>query len=76
MTSNTRKWLHGLGSAAITGIATSFTSSLGVQGAQLVGFEIETLKGAQLMVIALMGGLVGAAAYLRQSPLPPVENGM
>lgn len=74
MREKTRKWLHGLGSAGIGGLATAFTSALGVQGAQLVGIDIATLDGGQLGIITLFGGLISMAAYLKQSPLPPING--
>lgn len=70
----TRKWRHGLGAALITGFSTSFTSALGISGASAVGVPVTNLDAKQLGVITLVGGLVGMAAYLRQSPLPPVEE--
>jgi len=66
-----RNWWRGLASAAITGLATSFLSSLGISGAQIVGVQIDQLNLKQLAVVTVLGGLVGAAAYLKQSPLPP-----
>jgi hypothetical protein len=36
-----------------------------------VGINITQLNLKQLGVITLAGGVVGAAAYLKQSPVPP-----
>jgi hypothetical protein len=74
MSAQTRtKWFHGFGSAIITGLSTTFLSALGIEGAQTVGIQVASLEPGQLLSITLTGGLVGMAAYLRQSPLPPLE---
>lgn len=75
MTTKTKKWLHGLGSAVITGLSTSGLSALGVQGAQAVGVNVASLNLSQMGVIALVGGAIGAMAYLKQSPLPEMTTG-
>jgi len=74
MTTKTQKWLYGLGSAVITGITTSFLSCLGITGANAVGVRVDQLSYRQVLVITAIGGLVGMAAFLKQSPLPPVEE--
>lgn len=65
-----RIWIHGLGSAAITGFSTSFLSALGITGANAIGIKIDQLNPRQLLAVTLIGGAVGAAAYLKTSPLP------
>ena len=67
------KWLHGLCSAVITGLATTFLSVLGVVGSDMVGVKVDQLNLKQLCILTIAGGLVGMAAYLKQSPLPPEE---
>ena len=74
MTTTTAKWVHGLASATITGITTSFMSALGVSGSNMVGVQVEQFSGKQLAVVCVFGGLVGMAAYLKQSPLPTSET--
>jgi hypothetical protein len=64
-------WLRGVVAAFISGASTSFLSALGVSGAQAVGITMPSLTFGQMGVIALVGGLVGLAAYLKQSPIPP-----
>jgi hypothetical protein len=67
----TEQWVKSLVAAFVTGAASSLLSSLGISGAQVVGINITQLNLKQLGVITLAGGVVGAAAYLKQSPVPP-----
>ena len=69
----TFKWLRGLVAAVVTGFSTSFLSALGVTGAEALGIKVSQLDPKQLGVITLVGGAVGLAAYLKQSPVPPVD---
>ena len=71
MKPSVEKWFLGLCSGVVTGSATSFLSALGITGANSVGITIPQLSLRQIGVLTLIGGLVGAAAYLKQSPLPP-----
>jgi len=64
-----QRWLHGLISALVTGIASSFLSALGITSADMLGMDIPNLTWRQLLVITIMGGLVGMAAYIKKSPL-------
>jgi len=64
------KWTYGLAAAGVTGLANSFLSALGVGAADWVGVNVPSLDAKQLTIIALVGGFVGAAAYLKQSPVP------
>lgn len=68
---NYRKWGKTLVAAFVTGAASSLLSVLGVSGAQVVGISVQQLNLKQLLAMTLSGGLVGAAAYLKQSPVPP-----
>ncbi|QEE30793.1 hypothetical protein FTW19_24005 [Terriglobus albidus] len=71
MPQNVRLWLHGLGAAFIGGAATSLATIL----VDSEKFNIDTLLGLQhLAVVAIVAGIVSAAGYLKQSPLPPVEE--
>jgi hypothetical protein len=74
MTVKAKMWLHGLFSGFITGVSTGFLSALGITGANMVGVKMEQLQPKQLMVLTVMGGVVGAMSYLKQSPLPPEDN--
>jgi len=71
MSKNTRLWLHGLGAAFIGGAATSLATIL----VDSERFNIGTFLGLQhLAVVAVVAGIVSAAGYLKQSPLPPAEG--
>lgn len=68
-------WLRGLLAAFLSGASTSLLSALGVSGAQELGLNIPRLTFKQMGVIALVGGVVGLAAYLKQSPIPTEPPG-
>ena len=74
MRTKAKTWLRGLTAAFIAGFSTSFLTALGVSGAEAVGVQIEKLSLGQLTVVTFFGGLIGMAAYLKQSPLPPPED--
>ena len=63
----TNLWLHGLGSAVITGACSAGMSHI---GAIVTGCALD-LK--QLATVAVGGGIVGMLAYLNKSPLPATE---
>lgn len=65
-----KHWVHGLGAAIITGICTAVLSALGVTAVDQLGATVLHFSLGQLGMMALSGGVVGAAAYLKQSPLP------
>jgi hypothetical protein len=71
MLTNWKAWLHGVASAFITGGATAFSASL---------IKPETFNlGAgfhDLLKLALASGLIGASAYLKNSPLPAIKEGI
>lgn len=73
MRSKVKLWWRGLGAAFVTGVSTTFLSVLGISGAEMVGIKIQQIDWKQAVVLSVVGGLVGAAAYLKQSPLPPEE---
>jgi hypothetical protein len=70
MTDKVRKWSKALAAAFITGCAGSLLSALGISGAQAAGVDVTQLSLKQLAVMTLAGGIIGMAAYLKQSPLP------
>ena len=67
-------WLHNLIAAFITGASTSGLASLGIIGASVIGVDAKPLDLRQLGLVALSGGIVGLLAYLKQSPVPPVDD--
>lgn len=72
MTDTTRAWLHGLGAAAIGSSASSVATILVAPDR----FNLTSLKGtADVFLVALVAGVVNAAAYLAKSPLPPLAMG-
>lgn len=73
---NTRTWLHGLIAAFLGGGASALTSVFA--GMQIAPQTFNTLSDwntAQVFKLAtitfLVNGTLSAAAYLKQSPLPP-----
>lgn len=61
-------------SAIVTGLSTSLLSALGIAGANSVGAEVTQLNPKQVAAITIIGGVVGLAAYLKQSPIPAEEE--
>lgn len=70
----TAKWLKALVAAFITGGASSLLSAIGIGSAQAVGVNVPLLDWKQIAILTVAGGIVGAAAYLKQSPVPPDET--
>ena len=71
--SNTKIWLRSAAAAVVGGLANSFLSALGITGAQIVGVSVDQLSLKQLIATTVVGGLVGLAMFLKQSPVPPEE---
>ena len=71
MTKKTNLWLRGLVAAIVTGASTSALSALGIAGADAAGASVGQLNVKQIGVLTVTGALVGLAAYLKQSPVPP-----
>jgi len=70
MSNSTRLWLHGLGAAFIGGGATSLSTVLVAPDR----FNMTSLSGfGHLVVVAIVAGIVSAAGYLKQSPLPTMQ---
>lgn len=63
-------WLQGLVAAAIGGAANAGGSWLGLATAKGIGLDVPVLNWKSLGVMMLVGGLIGAFAYLKQSPVP------
>ncbi len=74
MSERVKKWGKSLLAAVITGSSGAFLSALGITGADLIGIKVAQLDFKQLGVITICGGVVGLAAYLKQSPVPPDEG--
>ncbi len=65
----TEKWIHGLGSAAIGGAATAITVII------LDPLTFNLSDGwLNVCKAALVSGVVNAAFYLKQSPLPTLTK--
>ncbi len=62
---NWKHWLKGLTAAAIGGAANSVTVVI----VDPISFD-PAIHGRKLLMVALISGLISAALYLKQSPLP------
>lgn len=67
-----RVWLHGLVAATITGAASGIGA---VVGSLAIGTGLKHALEIAL-ASAVLSGIVGAAAYLKQSPVPPEWDGV
>lgn len=70
----TEQWLKALIAAFVSGVAQSFLTVCGIQGANMVGVQIHQLERSQLLFTTLFGGIAGAMLYLKQSPVPPDDT--
>lgn len=75
MTTNTKKWLYGLGSATIGGGAAAIISGISSMGIAPDKFNLTNASGffhlLEMVVINFVfSGILSAVFYLRQSPLP------
>jgi hypothetical protein len=71
VTDNTKVWMHGLGAAFIGAAA----SSLGAIMVAPDRFNLNSLMGLRNVVLAsVFSGVSSAAAYLKASPLPPLNQ--
>jgi hypothetical protein len=67
-------WLKGIIAAAIAGSANGIITGFAAVGIDPMHFNLQSGLRATLaiaMVSAAMSGIIGVAAYLKQSPLPP-----
>lgn len=69
-----QNWLHGLFGGIIGGAASAGSAWLGLVAAKSVGVDVPTLNLKALGVILLTSGIASGLAYLKQSPLPPLDN--
>lgn len=69
-----RIWLHGLGAAFIGGGASALTADQGLSLALRMGVDVPTLNLKALLIVFVASGISSAAMYLKQSPLPPIEE--
>lgn len=68
------KWLHSLAVAVIAGTSQSVVAWLGMAGAIAVGVEVPALNFKALGIIMASASLFNLFTFLKQSPLPPVEE--
>jgi len=66
----TAKWIHALISHFVTGGASAITAGTGTALAHSIGVDVAPLNLRQIGVVFLSSGIIGAMAYLKQSPLP------
>src|SRR5438477_6707212 len=66
----TAQWVKALLSHFITGGASAITAGSGAAFAHSVGVDVQPLNLQQLGIVFLSSGIIGAMAYLKQSPLP------
>jgi hypothetical protein len=74
---NWEAWLKGVVAAAIAGSANGIITGFAAVGIDPSHFNLQSGLHATLsiaMISAAMSGIIGVAAYLKQSPLPPSED--
>lgn len=69
-----KMWLKLLIGAAVGGAANSLLSVAGIAGANQVGMNIQQFTPKQFGAMCVSGAIVGAAMYLKKSPLPGVNE--
>jgi hypothetical protein len=68
-------WAYRLGSAIVGGAATALSAQAGLGVAHgLAPDVVQLLDWKQFAATALTGGIFSAVAYLKQSPLPPIDE--
>lgn len=78
MTRKQRTWWYGLVAAFLGGVWTSVDSGLAVMLMAPTEFNLDAKLGKTLLAMLVLGLLAGAKiamAYLKQSPLPPMDGG-
>ena len=74
--SQIKMWIHGLLAAIIAGGANGVITGFAAIGIDPTHFNLQAGLRPTLAIAgisALMSAIIGAAAYLKQSPLPPEE---
>jgi hypothetical protein len=67
-------WLKGLAAAAIAGAANGIITGFAAVGIDPTKFNLQSGLHPTLAIAAvsaIMSAIIGVAAYLKQSPLPP-----
>ncbi len=76
--SSWKVWLKGLIAAAISGGANGLTTGFTAMGVDPEHFNLRSRGIGNTLLLAgtsaLMASILGAAAYLKQSPVPPPET--
>ena len=78
MSESTRVWLHGLAAAFIGGGASAVTAVAAAMGVAPDTFNFSSGFGKMAKLtglVFLMAGAMAAFGYLKQSPLPPLDEG-
>lgn len=70
-----RAWLYGLLAAFIGGGASALTADQGLSFAARMGVDVPVLNLKALGIVFISSAIFSAAAYLKQSPLPPLATG-
>lgn len=63
-------WLQALVAAFIGGASNAVLNYLGLATAKGIGLDVPTLNWKALGMLALIGGMIALAAFLKTSPLP------
>ncbi len=75
---NWRVWLKGLIAATVSGGANGLTTGFTAMGVDPEHFNLQSRGIGNTLLLAgasaLMASILGAAAYLKQSPVPPPET--
>ena len=67
-------WLKSLLAAAIGGTANTILLSLGVSVANAAGAGVKPLDWSQIKAVAISGAFLSVLMYLKQSPIPPLDD--
>lgn len=67
-------WLYGLASAFIGGFSSALAAYVGGPVAKDIGIDVKPLDLKQSAMVAVSAGIISAAFYLKQSPLPKING--
>lgn len=70
----TKLWLRAVVAAIISGASNNILASAGLGAAGWVGIKVEPLTVDQMGALMFAGAVVGVAAFLVKSPLPPCNG--